>query len=200
MESTEEVIMIEIGNTLVSLDLAEKKFCCDLAACKGGCCVAGDSGAPVTDAEIEQLQVQHPAILPYLRPEGASAIALTDVYYIDDEHDKVTTLIKGGECAYTIVDADDITKCAIEAAFLDGKCSIRKPISCYLYPVRINKHRTFDAVNYDQWSICKAARAKGEQIGLPVYKFLKEPLTLHYGAEWYEELDGIVEQLAEENS
>ncbi len=199
MESTEE-IMIELGKTLISLDLAEKHFCCDLNACKGACCIAGDSGAPVTDEEIEQLQAQHESILPFLRPEGVAAIAKSDVYYIDEEHDKVTTLISGGECAYTIIDANGITKCAIEAAFLDGKSTIRKPISCYLYPVRISKYRTFDAVNYDQWSICKDARAKGEKIGLPVYKFLKEPLTLNYGKEWYEELENIIEQLNEEKS
>lgn len=187
--------MIELGKTLVSLDLAEKHFCCDLDVCKGACCVAGDSGAPIIDSEIELLQAQHELILPYLSAEGAAAIASSDVYYIDEEHDKVTTLISDGACAYTITDENGITKCAIEAAYLDGKCTIRKPISCYLYPVRINKYRMFEAVNYDTWSICKAARKKGEKIGLPVYQFLKEPLTLNYGKEWYEELENIIKQL-----
>jgi len=194
----EEQIMIELGNTLVSLDVAEKKFCCDLSACKGACCIIGDSGAPLEDSEIHILEDEHQAITPYLTKKGADAIQNSGVFYIDDEHDKVTTLIDGSACAYTITDKDGITKCGIEAAYLDGKCSIRKPTSCYLYPIRVTKYRTFDAVNYDQWDICKDARCKGQEINLPVYKFLKNPLTEKYGKEWYDDLAGTIEQLADE--
>lgn len=194
----EEVVMIELGKTLVSLDVAEKRFCCDLNACKGACCIEGDSGAPLEDNEIHALEDEHSAIEPYLTEVGADAIRENGVFYVDDEHDKVTTLINGSACAYTITDENGITKCGIEAAYLDGKCSIRKPISCYLYPVRVNKYRTFDAVNYDEWSICKDARCKGKEIDLPVYKFLAEPLTVKYGKEWYEDLVGTIAQLKDE--
>jgi len=194
----EEQIMIELGNTLISLDLAEKAFCCDLQKCKGACCIEGDSGAPLLDSEIDILEKEHYRIKPYLTDKGAEAIEENGVFYIDTEHDKVTTLINGSACAYTITDEDGITKCAIEAAFLSGNCSLRKPISCYLYPVRINQYRTFDAVNYDEWSICKGARCKGSEIKLPVYKFLKEPLINKYGKDWYDELSGIFDQLQEE--
>lgn len=191
--------MIELGGTLVSLDLAEKAFCCDLEKCKGACCIEGDSGAPLTDEEINILEDEHHSIKPYMTQKGIEAVEENGVFYIDSEHDKVTTLIDGSACAYTITDEQGFTKCAIESAFLDKKCSVRKPSSCYLYPVRINKYRTFEAVNYDEWSICKDARCKGRQLQLPVYQFVKEPLIEKYGKDWYDELSGVIDQLKDEN-
>jgi len=185
--------MIEVGGALVSLDVLEKQFVCDLSKCKGICCEEGDAGAPVEDAEIEILQSQLEAVLPYMSPEGADAVKQNGCYYIDEEKDKVTTLINGKECAFTIYE-NGFAKCAIEKAFEEGKIDFQKPISCHLYPIRINKYPDFEAVNYDVWDICGDAVCLGKKLKVPVYRFLEAPLVRKYGKEWYRELCEIAEE------
>lgn len=182
--------MLEIGKTIVSFDVLEKCFCCDIATCKGCCCIEGDSGAPLNDEEIEILHRDYDKISPYMNEAGRQAIAKSDVYYIDEEHDKVTTLVDGAACAF-VIEEDGITKCAIEKAYLAGATDFRKPISCHLYPIRIHQYRKFDAVNYDEWKICDCARTLGEKLNLKVVDFLKEPLIRKYGEEWYNELKQV---------
>jgi len=180
--------MLLIENTLVSEDVTEKKFVCDLKACKGICCVKGDSGAPLEDEEIELLEKDFEKIKPFLRYEGIKAIENKGKYYIDAEHDKVTMLIEGKECAYTLFDEEGIASCGIEKAYEAGATSFRKPMSCWLYPVRTKKMDGMQAVNYDVWDICKPAVIFGEKHNIHAYKFLKEPLIKKYGEEWYAQL------------
>lgn len=184
--------MIEVGGALVSLDVLEKQFVCDISKCKGICCEEGDAGAPVDDEEIAFLENEIDAILPYMSDEGRRAVTESGCYYIDDEKDKVTTLIKGKECAFTVYE-NGFAKCAIEQAFEAGGISFQKPISCHLYPIRINKYPDFEAVNYDVWDICKDALCLGRELKVPVYKFLKEPLIRKFGIEWYDELCQIAD-------
>lgn len=181
--------MLQIENTLISDLLIEKKFICDLKSCKGKCCVKGDSGAPVTQDEILILEEIFDKIKPYLRPEGIKEIEDKGKYYTDIEHDSVTQLINGGECAYSVFTEEGVAQCGIEKAYLDGIVSFRKPISCYLYPVRIKNGALYDSVNYDEWDICKPAIKLGEKEKTPVFRFLKNPLIKKYGEEWYEQLD-----------
>ncbi len=180
--------MLQIDNTIISLDLIEKKFVCDLQACKGECCVAGDSGAPLTINEISILEEIYPEIEPYLSDKGKKIIKEKGVFEIDIENDKVTPLIDNKECAYLVYE-NNIAVCAIEKAYFDKKINFRKPLSCFLYPVRIKEYKDFTAVNYDQWDICKPAQILGEKLGTPVYKFLKEPLIQKFGNEWFEKLE-----------
>ncbi|UTW64176.1 DUF3109 family protein [bacterium SCSIO 12741] len=186
--------MYEIGKTLVSEDVFAKKFVCDLAACKGACCVEGDGGAPLTDEEAKKIEDDLPQIKPYLRSEGLEAIEKDGVWYEDStDGEKLTTLINGGECAFVAFDDDGTAKCGIEQAWKEGKTDFKKPVSCHMYPVRIQEYRNFTAVNYHQWDICKAACDCGEKLQVPVYRFLKESLIRKFGEEWYQEMERVDE-------
>jgi len=190
--------VIEIGKTIVNRDLIEKKFVCDLNKCKGMCCVEGDSGAPLEKKEIKILEKDLNKLLPYLRDEGRKVIEEQGVYIIDWDSDIVTPLVNEKECAYAIFD-NGIAKCSIEKAYNDGIIGLRKPISCFLYPVRIQKLKQFDAVNYDKWDICKAATDNGKELNIPVFKFLKAPLSEKYGKEWYKQLKLVAKELEKTN-
>ncbi|MDP4205740.1 MAG: DUF3109 family protein [Bacteroidota bacterium] len=181
--------MIQIDNTIVSFDVLEKYFLCDLKQCKGICCVEGASGAPLTEEEAKIVEDAYPEIEPYLPAKSKEEIALQGYSVIDQDGDLVTPIINGKECVYAYEDKVGVTKCGIEKAFLDGKISFRKPISCHLYPIRITEYEEFDAVNYERIEICKAARACGLAERLPVYRFLREPLIRKYGEEWYAKLE-----------
>ncbi len=180
--------MLQIGETLISLDVIEKKFCCHVAKCKGECCVQGDSGAPLTDEETAILEEEYPNFKDYIRPEGRAAVDEQGTWIIDVENDNVTPLIGDKECAYVVFE-EGIAQCGIEKAFLEGKTTFRKPVSCFLYPIRLKKYPTFTAVNYDVWDICKPALAYGKKQGLYVYQFLKDPLIQRFGEDWYKELE-----------
>ena len=188
--------MIAINNTLVSEHLLEKKFVCDLNICKGECCVAGDAGAPLDVEEIKILEEVLDEVKPYIPKDGLKAIEKQGVYVIDEDGDYTTPLVKGKHCAFVYFDNNGssplirgIAKCAIEKAYMDGKITWKKPISCHLYPVRISKYSDYDAVNYHKWEICKPACDCGSKLNVPVYKFLKEPLIRKYGENWYQQLE-----------
>lgn len=182
--------MIAIDNTIVSEHLLEKKFVCDLNACKGECCVAGDSGAPLDKEELELLDKVYPKVKPYMNKKGIKAVDKHGTYELDSDGDYTTTLVSpGAECAFVIFDENKIAKCAIEQAYRDGVIDWQKPVSCHLYPVRISKYKTYDAVNYHKWDVCKPACECGAKLNVPVYKFLKEPLIRKYGKNWYKQLE-----------
>ena len=179
--------MLEIGRTIVSLDVLEKQFLCDLLKCKGACCVEGDSGAPVTKEEVQAIEEAYPSFKEYIPEEHREEIEKQGFGVIDFEGDLVTPLVNSNQCVYTYRD-NGILKCGIEKAYLEGKTKFRKPVSCHLFPIRITEYKRFDAVNYQQIDICKPARKCGKAEKLPLYVFLKEPLTRKYGEEWYEQL------------
>jgi hypothetical protein len=182
--------MIEHRGTLLSEDLFERRFVCDLNACKGACCVAGESGAPLEPEEAELLKELWPKIKPYIPEKGQRAIDAHGVSEVDEDGDLVTTLVEGrGECAFTVFDEKGIALCGVEKAWKDGAIPFRKPISCHLYPIRITKLKFHDGLNYHQWPICKPACECGAKLDVPVFRFLKDSLTRKYGAEWYEELE-----------
>mgnify|MGYP003381436100 CR=1 FL=1 len=184
--------MIEHRNTLISEDLFEKRFVCDLNACKGACCVAGESGAPLEQEEADLLKELWPKIKPYIPEKGQKAIDAHGVSEVDSDGDLVTTLVEGrGECAFTIFDEKGIALCGVEKAWKDGAIPFRKPISCHLYPIRILKLADHDGLNYHKWPICKPACSCGAKLDVPVYKFLKDALVRKYGVDWYAELEEI---------
>jgi hypothetical protein len=185
--------MILIDDTCISDDIAEKFFVCNLEKCKGACCVEGDLGAPLEESELAVMEEIYDKVKPYLTPEGIKAIEEQGKYIQDWEGDYSTTTINDKECAYAFYDEKNILKCGIEQAYLDEKIDFKKPISCHLYPIRITKYDNFHALNYDRWSICSDACTFGEQLGVEVYKFLKEPLIRAYGEEWYEQLTQEIE-------
>ena len=192
-------MLVEIHDKIVSTQIFERKFVCDLNACKGACCVHGDAGAPLTIEEADILEEDLEKIKPYMRPEGIAAVNETGVFYVDQENDTATTLVNGAECAFVYFDEKGITKCAIEAAHKDGKTDFKKPISCHLYPIRLKQFNDFTAVNYDHWDICEPACKCGEELNVPVFRFLKEPLIRAFGEEFYEELIIVDGELAKNN-
>lgn len=186
--------MFELKNTIVSNELLEEEFVCNLSACKGACCVAGDAGAPLETAEYESIKKDLDKILPYLSKKGQDAIEHQGAGVEDPfkEDEMVTPLIDGKECAFTIFE-DGKAACGIERAWQNGDSSLQKPISCHLYPVRLKKYESFTAVNYDRWDICSEACILGQELQVPVYRFLKDSLIRKFGEDWYRELEAIAE-------
>lgn len=184
--------MFQIGDVIVSEEILEEQFVCDLTRCKGACCVEGDAGAPVTSEEADILDEIFEDVKPYLRTEGVAAIEKQGTSVNDpSDGELVTPLVNGAECAYVIFDEKGTTKCGIEKAWEQGAVDFRKPISCHLYPVRIAQYPDFEAVNYHKWKICSPACDLGASLQVPVYKFLKDSLITKYGKEWYHELEEV---------
>ncbi|MDG1571337.1 DUF3109 family protein [Robiginitalea sp. M366] len=180
--------MFELGKTVVSEEILEEAFVCDLNACKGACCVDGNAGAPLEPSEMEKLQEILPRIKPYLRPEGLEAIEQQGPYVKGEDGEWETPLVHGKECAYVIFEGDKAL-CGIEAACKDGAVDWPKPVSCHLYPVRIREYTALTAVNYHRWHICDPACQLGAELKVPVYRFVKAALIRKFGEAWYQELE-----------
>ncbi len=181
--------MLQIDDTIISLDLLDEQFVCDLTSCKGICCIEGDDGAPLEPEEVKVIQDLLPLIWDDLSDVSKEVINKQGVSYIDDDGEPVTSIVNGAECVFTFTDTNGICKCAIEKAFREGKTDFYKPISCHLYPVRLQKYNEYIAVNYHRWSVCNCARKLGVKLKVPVYQFLKEPLIRKFGTEWFEQLE-----------
>jgi hypothetical protein len=183
--------MFQLGKTIVSEDIIKKDFLCNLSACKGACCIDGDAGAPLEKDEAKTLEAIYPKVKPFLRKEGVDAIEAQGAYITTDDGELETPLIHGADCAYVIFDEKNVALCAIEEAYNQGEISWKKPVSCHLYPIRVNDYSEFSAVNYHKWQICDDACELGEELGVPVYKFVKEALIRKFGEDWYMELESI---------
>ena len=188
-------MLLEIQDKVVSIDLFEKKFVCDLTACKGACCIEGDAGAPLTFEEVSIMEDDLEKIKPFMRPEGIAAVEETGVFYMDWDNEPVSTLVNEKECAFVTFDEKGTALCAIEQAHKAGKTEFKKPISCHLYPIRVKKYNDFTALNYNEWNICKSACACGDKLDVKVYKFLKEPIVRAFGEEFFTELETVDKEI-----
>jgi Protein of unknown function (DUF3109). len=186
--------MIQIDDTLISLDVIERKFICDITQCKGACCIEGDSGAPLDKEEYDVLHKLLPEVWDDLSPEAQKIIEKQGVGYVDSDGDLVTSIVNNKDCVFTYYDEKGTCLCAVEKAYREGRVDFYKPISCHLYPIRIKVYDTFRAVNYNKWNLCKAAEVLGAKEGVPIYKFLKEPLVRKFGEAWYGELELVAEE------
>lgn len=180
--------MIQIGKALISEEIIEKEFVCNLSACKGACCVDGDAGAPLEESELQILTDIYPKVKPFLRKEGIQAIEEQGLFTTSDGEYE-TTLIDGKDCAYVIFDDNETALCGIEEAYNQGEVDWKKPISCHLYPIRVRDYTEFSAVNYHKWEICDDACSLGKELQVPVYKFVKQALVRKFGEDWYAELE-----------
>ena len=181
--------MLQIKDTLVSLDLVERYFVCDLDQCLGECCVEGDAGAPLAPGEREKIEAVLPVVEGDLLPRALQAIREEGSAYVDPDGDLVTQIVDGRDCVYTCYAPGGKCLCALEKAYREGRIPDVKPISCRLYPVRLKEYDGFTAVNFHRWKICRSAEINGRKLGVRAYEFLKGPLTARFGEEWYEELD-----------
>lgn len=183
--------MFQLGKTIVSEDLIEKDFVCNLGACKGECCVAGEAGAPLSLEETQILKEIYPKVKPFLRPEGINAIESQGTHIKSGLGELETPLVEGKECAYVTFTEGGIASCGVEDAFNAGEVEFQKPISCHLYPVRVQEYSEFSAVNYHKWPICNDACSLGKELQVPVFKFVKDALIRKFGENWYMELEKI---------
>ena len=192
--------MFVIKDTLVSLDLIERFFVCDLSVCRGQCCIDGDAGAPLLEEERAQIEKYLPEILQLLTPGGRKAIEEEGVAYYDRDGDLVTTLVEGCNCAFSIFSDDGTCLCALEKGYRERKLPNLKPSSCFLYPVRLQQIGNMTGVNLHRWKICTCAEKNGKNLGVRAYKFLKEPLVRKFGQEWYDELDKVATEWLRQKS
>lgn len=183
--------MFQLGKTIVSEDILEKEFVCNLSKCKGACCVKGEAGAPLEKEEVEILKEIYTKVKPLLRKEGIQAIEEQGTSIVSDFGELETPLVNGEECAYVTFDEHNIAKCGIEEAYNEGIVDWKKPISCHLYPVRVKDYNEFAAVNYHKWDICDDACSLGKELQMPVYKFTKDALIRKFGEDWYLELEKV---------
>ena len=186
--------MIEIDDKIISDELFEKKFVCDLQSCKGACCVEGDSGAPLTSKELINIGDNLSAIKEEMSLSGLAAIENDDFFYVDDDGEEVTSLVNNKECVFVFHDQNNIAKCAIESAYRKNKIDFNKPISCHLYPIRVKKYESFNSINIHNWHICKPACDCGSQLNVPVFKFLKEAIIRSWDEEFYHQLEDVYQQ------
>ena len=186
-------MIIEVENTLISSEIFSVNFVCNLEKCKGACCIEGDRGAPLEKDEIRKIEANLTAIRPYMTAEGLALLDSEGFHEGEEIDDIATTCLPTGECVF-VYKENGILGCAMEKAFKEGKTDYYKPISCHLYPIRINKIGDFDAVNYHEWNICKAACSLGNELNVSTFRFLKEPLIRKYGEPWYNEVELIFEE------
>ncbi len=186
--------MFQLGKTIISEEIIENDFVCNLNACKGQCCIDGEAGAPVENDETEILVDIFDKVKPFLRKEGVEVIEAQGAFVKGEDGEWETPLINGSECAYTIFSEKGIAKCGIEEAYNQGKINWKKPISCHMYPVRVKEYTELTAVNYHKWEICDAACALGEELQVPIYKFVKEALVRKFGEQWYNELEEVAKE------
>jgi hypothetical protein len=200
LKFAKKAMLVEIENKIVSTQIFEEKFVCDLNACKGACCVQGDAGAPLTFEEVDVLENIYEDVKPYMRPEGIAVVEESGVFYLDRDNEPVTSLVNDKECVFVYFDATGTAKCAIEQAHAEGKVSFIKPISCHLYPIRVKQFDDTVALNYNEWSVCAPACTCGNALNVPVFRFLKAPIIRAFGETFYKELEIVDEELKKEEN
>jgi len=184
--------MFLIQNTLVSLDILEKEFCCDLDTCRGCCCIEGDAGCPVSDEELKVIEQMLPDLLPQMTPEARAVVEQQGLSYLDPSGEQVLSIVNGKDCVFARTDHNGWCYCLIERQNFKSQNSnfkFKKPLSCHLYPVRLTKVGEYTGLEYHRWDICHCARVLGKKKHIPLYQFLKEPLIRRFGEEWYNELE-----------
>lgn len=193
--SSNKLHIFQVGNVLVSPDIITENFCCNINKCKGSCCVEGDSGAPVTQEEVLEIENCLKEVWNDLSPRAQDVINRQGVACVDSEGDLVTSIVDGKDCVFTCYE-NGICLCSLERAFREKRTRFCKPISCALYPIRVKKFPNgLFGINYNRWDICKHAVRKGNKLQTPIYQFLKEPLTRRFGKAWYEELCEVAKLL-----
>jgi len=187
--------MFQLGKTLVSEDIIEKDFVCNLSACKGACCIDGEAGAPLNEEEVQILQDVYPKVKPFMRQRGIDAVEVQGTSIVTKDGELETPLINNADCVYVAFDDKGTALCAIEEAYNQGLIDWKKPISCHLYPIRVQDYSEFSAVNYHKWEICDDACTLGKELQVPVYKFVKQALVRKFGEDWYAELEKVAEDI-----
>lgn len=192
-------MILQVGDVILTSEILTEYFCCNLEACRGACCVEGDSGAPLRLDEVGEMENVLDTVWPDLSAEAQSVIDRQGVAYTDVEGDLVTSIVRGRDCVFTCYGADGCCYCSSDKAFREGRCSWPKPISCALYPIREKQFGNgLVGLQYHRWEICKPAVEFGRKLQLKIYQFLKDPLVRRFGQAWYDELCEVARQLESE--
>ena len=204
-----QIPILDVGGVLISTSIITERFCCDLSACGGACCIEGDAGAPVTLEEIAEIEDALDAVWPLMSAQAQAVVDKQGVAYSDPEGELVTSIVNGKDCAFSydgdIQDGKTTVEhcclCALEKVCREGRSRFMKPISCALYPIR-EKHFSGGLIglNLHHWAVCDAAYKRGRELDLPVYRFLREPLIRRFGEAWYKELEEVATLLTSEEA
>ena len=196
-----QIPILEVGGVLISTSILTERFCCDLEACGGACCIEGDAGAPVTEEETAEIEAALDAAWPMLSAQAQAVVDKQGVAYTDQEGELVTSIVNGKDCVFTYynyppVEVEGLPEgcclCALEKVCREGRTRFMKPISCALYPIREKRFGGgLVGLNLHRWAVCDAAYKKGRELDIPVYRFLREPLVRRFGEEWYAELETV---------
>lgn len=178
--------MFAVGDVLISDDVLNASFSCNLGACLGGCCVQGDSGAPLEPEEREELVAALPRVRKFLRPEALKRISEAGVWEEIEPGQYATTCVNNAECVFVVYEGE-IAKCSLQKAFYQNRITFEKPISCHLYPLRVERIGSFDTLNYEQIDLCAPGRKYGAKKRVLLTDFLRKPLSRKFGAAWYEQ-------------
>lgn len=189
--------MLQIDDKIISFDIFSEAFICDYQACKGICCIEGDSGAPLEPEEVTSITQAYPHFETFLSEES-KAVLQAGFSEIDSDGDLVTPLLRNAACAYSFTDEQGNYHCAIERAYDLGLIPFKKPISCHLYPIRTSKTGPYESLNYHKWNVCAPARLLGKSSQTPVFRFLKAPLVRKYGETFYQELEIAYQELKDQ--
>ena len=179
--------MFAVDEILVSDHVVDAPFACNPGACLGACCVQGDAGAPLEESELEDIQRILPRVRKYLRPEALEVIESQGPWERRKQGGYATSCVDGAECVFVTYEGN-VARCAIQRAYQEGRIDFPKPISCHLYPIRIERYGDFEALNYEEIPLCDSGRSYGRRVGVQLVDMLREPLTRKYGAVWFEAL------------
>ncbi|MBM3411851.1 MAG: DUF3109 family protein [Bacteroidetes bacterium] len=188
--------MILVDNKIISDDVLEKQFVCDLTKCKGACCEDGDAGAPLEEAEKIIIESVYEIIKPYLTKEAIKEVEKNGKYVWHEEFGWVTPTLPSDKeiCVYGLREKNGPIHCAFENAYIEKKIDWKKPISCHLYPIIAegSEYANTERINYDpRPKVCLPACQLGKKLRVPVYQFLKEPIVRKWGLPFWEALDTI---------
>jgi hypothetical protein len=183
--------MVKIGSYLISDDVFEEQFICDINQCKGACCVEGDLGAPLHKEEITDIEHNLKEIFPYMAEPQKTHVKEWGFWEEDHDGLAVTQCTSDGRCVFSKQDGLGILHCGIERSFQDGKSDFIKPISCHLYPIRVSQVGTYTVLNYHRWSICSPACDKGKANKMPVFRFLEKAIIRAFGQDFYDDCEAV---------
>ncbi|MEL7832439.1 DUF3109 family protein [Fodinibius sp. Rm-B-1B1-1] len=187
--------MFRVEDTILSDDIATAQFACDLPKCKGACCVVGDAGAPVTEKEVPKLEEAYALLKDDLHPEARQTVEKWGI--VQKSRDGLELSCRdNAECIFVSYSKDGVAYCAIQKAYLDDKLEWEKPMSCHLYPLRLNKVGNITYANFEYIpKLCAAACSKGKEEVIYLSDFLKEPLIRRFGKQWYEKFQETCKEM-----
>lgn len=177
--------VFSVQETTIDTVVATAKFACDLSQCKGACCtMPGPRGAPLMEEEIEEIEKAFPLVRKYLNAEHLNAIDERGL--VDRSNGGATTPCVSYRACVFVTYEGGIAKCAFEKAYFNKEIGWRKPLSCHLFPIRVDRG-FHDHLRYESISECSPAVQQGKEGNFYLSHFLRDALVRLYDEAWYDE-------------